>query len=222
MAKPQRKRISHNFKDRVGKRYGRLKVLSRGPNNRHGHVQWHCLCRCGTRCLINTNRLRKKETQSCGCLRKERATTHGLSRTVEYRAWVDIIQRCENPKYKSSHNYGGRGIKICRRWRRSFVDFLSDVGRRPSRKHSLDRFPDNNGDYRPGNVRWATSTQQRRNTRQNRLLTFRGRTACLAEWAQSTGLAYTTIAGRLQCGWSVEMALTVPAGSYRHPVKKTV
>jgi hypothetical protein len=91
-------------------------------------------------------------------------TTHGLTRTIEYNSWASMIQRCTNPRSKKFHCWGGRGIKICERWY-SFENFLADMGPRPSIQYSLDRFPNNDGDYEPGNCRWATRSQQAKNRR---------------------------------------------------------
>lgn len=100
--------------------------------------------------------------------------------TPEYRVWVDMIRRCENPRNKRFYIYGARGITVCDRWRRSYKNFLSDVGRRPSPKYQIDR-KNNDGNYDPGNVRWATRKQQARNKTNNRSITFNGVSLCMAE-----------------------------------------
>jgi hypothetical protein len=140
---------------------------------------------------------------------------HGGSYTPEYRAWVRMIQRCENSNGPEFPGYGGRGIRVCARWRDSFEAFREDMGPKPSAGHSLDRFPDQNGDYEPGNCRWATNKQQSRNTRSNRLLTFNGETHCLAEWAAVTGVNSMALRSRLRKGWAVERALTTPVKPYK-------
>lgn len=119
-----------------------------------------------------------------------------------------MVDRCENPQNKAFSHYGGRGIAVCARWR-SFKDFLTDAGSRPSPKHSIDRI-DNDRGYEPGNVRWATQKEQTRNTRANKLLTFNGETLCMSEWAERTGIGSPTIRTRLVLGWSVADALTRP------------
>ena len=113
-----------------------------------------------------------------------------------------MLQRCRPGGHP---DYGGRGIRVCDRWK-SYEVFLQDVGRRPSPKHSLDRI-DNEGNYEPGNVRWATIKEQNRNTRGNRSLTPAGRTQVLIEWAEETGIPAERIRGRLRCGWTVGQAL---------------
>jgi hypothetical protein len=118
-----------------------------------------------------------------------------------------MIQRCTNPSLKSYPGYGGRGIKICDRWRTSFAAFLADMGERPEGA-SLDRI-DNDGDYEPGNVRWATQAEQNRNQRRSRWLEYAGVSLPLADWAAALGLNYHTLHNRVtQSGWPVERALT--------------
>jgi len=130
----------------------------------------------------------------------------------EYTVWEKMIDRCENPKAKDFMRYGGRGIVVCAKWRNSFTAFFEDMGARPSPQHSIER-GDNNGNYEPENCRWATRREQGRNTSRNRLLEYNGRTACLAEWAETTGLPAYVIRGRLKADWSVARTLTTPKES---------
>src|SRR5262249_22186306 len=110
--------------------------------------------------------------------------------------------------------YGGRGISICQRWRKSFVAFYRDVGPRPSRQHSIDRI-DNDGHYTPGNVKWSTTKEQNNNRRSCRMLTFHGESLTVEQWAERFGMRADTIRHRLGRGWPVEMALTAPIRSHR-------
>lgn len=136
-------------------------------------------------------------------------TTHGLSYTREYQVWRDMIRRCTDPRSEKYHRYGGRGITVCQRWLDSVEAFVADVGKAPSRKHMLDRI-DNDGNYEPDNVRWATNKEQSLNKSQNRPLTFQGRTQTIGEWAKELGIKRTTIRMRLdEYGWTVEQALSV-------------
>jgi hypothetical protein len=156
---------------------------------------------------------------SCGCWNRELNTAlhtrhgHAAARkgkvTALYRIWSHMIGRCHNPKDAAFANYGGRGIVVCDRWRDSYTAFMTDVGPRPSSKHTLDRI-DNNGGYKPGNVRWATRTQQMRNVRYNRLLTLGAESLPMAAWAERLGIKKATLADRLYRGWSDERALTTP------------
>lgn len=119
-----------------------------------------------------------------------------------------MVDRCTNPNACEFKNYGGRGIVVCDSWRHSFPNFLSDMGHRPSRKHSIDRI-DNSLGYCPENCRWATIVTQARNRRNNRILTHDGKSMCIAEWAEATGIRQANIVNRINnLGWSVERALT--------------
>lgn len=160
--------------DILGERFGRLVAVRRPTNAR---AQWECVCDCGQTKLVRGGSLRRGLTRSCGCLHNEelsaRTITHGEARkeekSPEYRAWRGMKQRCSsNPDGKDYKHYAGRGIRVCDRWLNNYENFLADVGRKPSLKHSLDRYPDNDGNYEPGNVRWATASQQASNTRRSR------------------------------------------------------
>jgi len=139
----------------------------------------------------------------------------------EYRSWRAMLDRCFNPRCPAFRRYGGRGIGVCDQWRSDFVRFLKDVGSKPSLLHTLDRFPDNDGDYEPGNVRWATALEQGRNRRTNVLLTYAGITMCLVEWAEHVGLEPSTLQHRLaRYGWPLEEALGTP--TRRDPISITL
>jgi hypothetical protein len=122
-----------------------------------------------------------------------------MRQTPEYRTWLSVRNRCNNPKAKDFDLYGGRGIAICSKWD-SFPAFLSDVGTRPSQQHSIDRI-DSNGHYEPGNVRWASSKEQARNTRRNRFVLYLGQRVCIAEAAELSGIPPDTLKQRVRRGW---------------------
>ena len=150
----------------AGKRFGRLLVMSdTGKRYMDGARIWECQCDCGQITQIPTGRLTAGQL-SCGCYAREMAkinsTKHGKRFTPEWKVWYEMKQRC------AFHvNYAGRGIQVCKRWQ-SFENFLTDMGERPSAKHSIDRI-DNNGNYAPENCHWATSKQQNRNRRTTKL-----------------------------------------------------
>lgn len=203
-------RITHE----PGERFGRLTILqadpAKGPSR---EIRWIVRCDCGTIKSIIGATLRAGRTVSCGCLRNEensvRQRTHGLSASQEYHVWSSMRNRCSNPKDSDYPNYGQRGIYVCPEWE-SFEQFISDMGRRPSPKHSIDRI-DNDGPYSPENCRWATKAEQTMNKqRPVRTVTHNGRTATIADWARETGLSVPTLSGRLKLGWPVEKALTHP------------
>lgn len=198
--------------DLSGRVFGMLSV-EREKGRSGGKLMWLCRCSCGVSKAIRGTHLISGAIVSCGCERKRRAlaalTTHGASSTPLYGAWQTMHRRCSDPKSESFHRYGGRGITVCERWA-SFENFLADVGQPPSRTHSLDRWPDNDGNYEPGNVRWATGKEQARNTRANRLLTHGTKTMCLTEWAEVCGIGMGTLAWRLDRGWPPSKALSHP------------
>lgn len=198
--------------DITGDKYGRLTAIERISVN---PVLWRFKCDCGNTKSIGPGQVRYGNTRSCGCIKREqtakRFTKHGYAgggRKSEYRSWQAMITRCENKNNPAYPRYGGRGIKICRRWRKSFSVFLADVGLKPSPKHSIDRYPDNDGDYKPSNVRWATSSEQSYNRRSPRALTFMGESHPRNFWAKKIGICDRTITDRLNRGWTVEKTLT--------------
>lgn len=148
------------------KRFGKLKVilkLKSHPKWRRG--QWLCKCDCGEKTIVTSNRLTLGITKSCGCL-KNKTTQKGDSFHPYYSIYIGIRNRCLNPKDKHFKYYGGRGIKLCKRWqgRKGFRTFVHDIGNRPSKNHSVDR-KNGNKDYKPSNCRWATKKQQANNRR---------------------------------------------------------
>lgn len=193
-----------------GQRFGRLVVLRFVPGGKR-----ECRCDCGEIAIVPFRRLRNGETQSCGCLNRERSAaahrTHGMCRTPEYNAWASMRQRCYDPSCVTYPHYGGRGIVVCERWL-LFENFFADMGPRPSRRHSLDR-KDVNGNYEPANCRWATRIEQARNRRNNTFVTFCGRTQSISAWAEELSISQYMIAKRLRRGWPPERALTEPSQS---------
>lgn len=122
--------------------------------------------------------------------------------------------RCSNPENANYPNYGARGIRVCERWKGSFEAFLADVGRRPSAGHSLDRYPEGSGNYEPGNVRWATSSEQNRNLSSNRRVSFRGSEKTLVEWTAELRIPRREFYRLSAKGVSDEHALTLLAKRY--------
>ena len=177
-------------------------------------------CQCGNVIMTEHSSLRTANSKSCGCLRVDHAIrngknskVHGMLQAPEYSPWQSMIQRCVNANNIGYANYGGRGIRVCDRWRKpdgqGFLNFLNDMGPRPSSRHTIER-NHMNLDYCPENCRWATYKEQARNKRNNTTVTYNGKSQCIAAWTEELGLKRTTISARLKSGWSVEKALTTP------------
>lgn len=204
----------NRFIDLTGQRFVRWIVLIFSRMDCRKKAVWLCRCDCGVEREVASGELRKGKSRSCGCLCRELARarcTHGMRNTPEWRVWINMIQRCTNPKHNSYPDYGGRGIKVCQRWLGpdGFANFYADMGPRPSRNYEIDRI-NNDGNYEPTNCRWATRKEQTRNQRNNRLLTHQGRTMCLTAWAEEVGISKNVLHGRLSYGWPLERALVEP------------
>lgn len=193
----------------IGKEFGRLIVIKRMGRDKNNYPLWQCKCACGNYVLQTVNHLTTGNSKSCGCLRKElqikRQTTHGKTKTLTYRIWQDMKDRCSNSKHQSFKNYGGRGILVCKRWLK-FDNFLKDMGEKPEGL-SIDRIKNNRGYYK-NNCHWATRNYQSRNKRSNRIITFNGKTQCLSDWARELSLPTVTLWSRIY--------------SYKFPLKKAL
>lgn len=191
-----------------GSRLGRQVVLHLDGSS---PKRWIVRCDCGNVRSVSNRTLIYRNVRSCGCLRKDTKSnrTHGRSKTVEYRAYLKMRSRCENPDDSVFEYYGARGIKVCDRWREGFEAFFEDMGLRPTDKRSLDRI-EVNGDYEPGNCRWATPTEQGRNKRTTILFEIDGITKPLTAWAEVFGIDYDLVDDRRRKGWDTLKALTSP------------
>lgn len=212
----------------VPETFGRLTTV--GPKfllpEQCGHRKaYHvCKCVCGAILPVSRKNLTNGTTKSCGCLQKEKLgainRTHGLSKSPEYRHWKQMNTRCHNKNCKDYPDYGGRGIKVCDRWKQpdgmGFMNFLADIGKKPHRTSTIERLCVD-GDYGPDNCKWASPTEQARNTRKSKKLTMNGVTKCLSEWLESTpeGLSKRTVTSRIRLGWSLEDAFNTPVGVRR-------
>jgi hypothetical protein len=201
--------------DLVGQKFGRLEVIKQVGKNKWGHTRWLCRCNCidKSEIIVLNSNLKSGHTKSCGCVQKKEAskrfTIHGRSQNNKtYQSWEAMIQRCNDPNARNYYLYGGRGIKVCKHWTK-FINFLNDIGERPTKNHSIDRI-NNNGNYCKENCRWATKKEQARNRRDNHYLTYNNRTQLLVEWSEETGIPINVLKGRIRRKWSVEKSLTTP------------
>ncbi len=191
--------------------FGRLTTV-RIDRTKKGRRYWICTCSCGSEtCVVDYALYGKHGTRSCGCLKHEILSAprkHGMAHSSEYAAWQNAKNRCHNPNVSCYENYGGRGIKMCRKWRESFQAFYGDMGPCP-KGYTIER-KNNDIGYEPGNCIWASRKEQGHNTRRNTWLEFDGKRMILADWARLLGLRQPTICQRLKAGWSVRDALTKP------------
>ena len=208
------------FKDLSGQKFGRLNVIERSPNRptRRRETLWNCLCDCGKYVSIPGGALVSANTQSCGCLRRDLLTRHGLAAHPLRRLWLNMNERCHKPDNKQYAYYGGRGIYVCDEWRGmpdGFARFLTDMEPRP-KGTTIDRI-DNSGPYTKTNCRWATYTTQERNRRNNRIIIHDGQTHCLSEWAEKIGLSSAALSWRIKSGMPLDKALRPGLHFFRGP-----
>jgi hypothetical protein len=221
--------------DITGGIFGRLTVTGRAES-KNQERRWVARCSCGAEVIVSTHALRGGNTKSCGCLKLDlararirelgkSALTHGLSYGPEYRVWQTMRLRCHVPTNPAFKDYGARGITVCARWLNDVRAFVGDVGPKPTARHEIDR-KDNDGGYwcgksecpdcgpagRACNVRWATRSQNCRNRRSNKMVTYRGETKPLTEWIEALGLAphAAAIQARFRDGWGVDDAFERP------------
>lgn len=213
-------------KIKVGDRYGRHVVdspLFYERNETRQVAYCWCACDCGSRTKVACHCLLGGDSKSCGCLRAvvtgARNTKHWFAGTRIYRTWASIVGRCENPKNHAYKDYGGRGITMCREWRGSFEAFF-DWAMVNGYEHSLtiDRHPDNNGNYEPSNCRWVDEISQSNNRRSNRIEEAFGERKTLMEWSRDPRckVNYQCLHRRLRAGKHIETAITEPADVSRH------
>lgn len=202
--------MARHIEDITFQRFSRLVAIRISGRDDMGMVMWLCRCDCGSFKNVRAKSLKSSATRSCGCLLREKAaiihTTHGESKSPEYASWRSMRTRCLVKTASNYHMYGGSGITIDERWD-DYRNFLLDMGRKPSLRHSIDRI-DNAKGYSPENCRWATNHIQSRNKTNNHLISAFGKEMCIKDWSQETGVPTATIIYRINAGWSAEKALT--------------
>lgn len=199
---------SNPIKNLLHQRFGKLTAIGVAGRDRAVRVLWLWRCQCGRLLIARGDHVQAGWTQSCGCIRRNAAPTDKHYRRPEYSIWGNIVQRCTNPNNRLYKYYGGRGITVCDRWRKSFDSFFADMGERPQGL-SVERV-DNNKGYSPENCKWATMTEQANNTRHNALHTLGNKTQSVAMWAREAAMPYSRLHMRLSRGVSLERALTNP------------
>lgn len=230
MAKAQPIPERCKIEDLAGQVFGRLRVCWYAGRSDTGDHLWLCLCQCGVSKTVRHHSLLRGATRSCTCLRRElHSTCNGLSKSKyrEHAIWTSMRRRCNSPKDAGYANYGGRGINVCALWNESFLAWDTDMGPRPSLRHSVDRI-DNDGGYwcghceecrrhkRPANCRWLDAEGQNYNRRVTLRLEYLGKTLTVNKWAARLGIPADIIRGRLQRGWAVEDALGKPYKPQAH------
>lgn len=198
------------LKDLTGQKIGSWSVIKYYGSD--GGALWQCKCECGSEKVVRGRSLIHGKSRSCGCLAKkivsESSIKHGHNtnkgQSPTYVSWRSMLRRCSDKNHNSYHNYGGRGIKVCTRWKQ-FENFLSDMGERPNGM-TLDR-KDVDGDYCVENCKWASPTEQGFNMRKNRMITYRGKTQTVAQWARELNINDGTIRARLSRDWTDQQAL---------------
>lgn len=189
----------------IGSRYGRLLVIAfsgKRKNNRY----WECQCDCGVVTVVAGGEICRGTVVSCGCLRKEKATTHGMYKSSEFKIWQKMKSRCFNENHHGYKDYGGRGITVCNRWLK-FENFLEDIGNRPSPRHSIDRI-DVNGNYEPSNCKWSTLKEQARNKQNTFYIEIDNKKMCLSEFCEVYSLKRSTARWRIKNGWCLAKVIS--------------
>mgnify|MGYP001097323176 CR=1 FL=1 len=188
-------------------KFGSLTAIKENGKTKNGKIKWLCKCDCGNETVSYSSNLRSGHAKTCGDKTIHRKT-HSMSYTRPYRIWGAMISRCSRKTDINYHNYGGRGITVCDKWK-TFQGFWDDMKEGYSDNLSIDRLNNNKGYYKE-NCRWATREEQDNNTCRSRKITFMGETQTLTQWAYELNMNPKTLDFRFRNGWSVERALTTP------------
>lgn len=195
--------------DLAGQRFGRLTVIERVRPKSGMKWKWKCKCDCSSVVEVWSYDLITGNKKSCGCLRTEMLTAHGMSRTRVYHIWSKMMSRCNKPNEIAYHNYGGRGIRVCDKWQ-EFIPFYNwAIASGYNDELSIDRI-NNDGNYEPSNCKWSTRKEQANNKRNNIWLEYRGEVKTISQWSDICGIPRAIIGQRIRAGWSVEKALIAP------------
>lgn len=198
----------------IGRRFSQWMVIGEAPRQ-FASRRWRCRCACGTEADVVEYRLVHGQSTRCVGCRNRKNGVLNTSRTEvsrddpTWRVWRGMWRRCVEKTREDYTRYGALGVRVAERWA-DYKAFLADIGPRPSLRHTLDRFPVHDGNYEPGNCRWATWREQEQNRGNNIELTLDGETLCVSEWARRRGLTHSALRSRLANGWSLRKALSEP------------
>ena len=194
------------LKDISNQRFGRLIAIE--PTKIKNKTVWKCKCDCNTDCFYTYHALISGNNSSCGCLVEE--NRHYCSDTRLYETWCNMKARCTNPKNTAYHNYGGKGISICKDWEFSFVNFKEwAMNNGYTDELTIDRI-NSKGNYEPSNCRWANRKTQGNNTSRNHIITYNGITKTMSEWSDELDISYTVLRRRINDGWTIKESIETP------------
>lgn len=210
---------AHNFVDITGQKFNRLTAIRCVGKDKHNYALWEFKCDCGKTIVARGKYVRNGNTKSCGCYNIDSIKArnkiihrkHGETHTKLFHIWTGMLTRCNNKNAINFHDYGAKGVSVCEEWAKDFIkfrDWALENGYSP--ELTIDR-RDFNGNYEPDNCRWITMKEQQRNRSSNKLITYKGETHCMVEWAEIVGIKYDILQKRLNNpNYSVERALTEP------------
>lgn len=210
----------------AGQKFGDLTAVRRAGTRKKGVGNivglWLCRCSCGQEIVAQTRMLRRGKKKACGInghhSRARKGKGLASQHPAEYRTFRGMWKRCTGRDLKHIRNYRSRGITVCARWKK-FAAFIEDLGSKPTPKHTIDRYPDNNGNYEPGNCRWATTKEQNKNMRRNVVVEYEGEKLLLIDLAAKLGLNGGVVYGRIKNGWTLADALSIPVRAKKRKAK---
>ena len=212
--------------DISGEKYGFLQAVEYRGRTKHNQAIWLFRCTaegCGNEVEMPAHVVKSGNTKSCGCMTKKlksiSKTTHGASSSSVYGSYKSMLRRCNDPKNRMFHRYGGRGITVCERWLgpQGAANFLADMGEKPSPRHTIERI-NNDGPYSPENCRWATMAEQSENRATTRLIAVGEALMSQAAWDRTLGNGLNIVGDRIRRGWSAEEAVTTPKARHKHDI----
>lgn len=201
-------------------KFGRLTVIKEVGRTKSGGTTWLCECECGSEKVVSSTSLREGKTRSCGCIKRQQNVemfgTHRETHSTLHRLWAGMKNRCNNTHAAKYAIYGGRGIRVCPEWEMNYLAFRDWCLANGYRQGLTIERIDVNGDYTPSNCVFATQKVQQNNRTNNHRITYNGETKTLSQWAEQLHMSYKMLEHRINRGWSVEEAFTIPKGGKRY------